>query len=71
MFPSSFSLPFDILGVLTVDVKIATLSDIGWVVSHSYTLYGPLLVGAATVLYEGTNISLTAMVAYGSARYEA
>ncbi|KAJ4407269.1 putative NRPS-like protein biosynthetic cluster [Gnomoniopsis sp. IMI 355080] len=32
---------------------IATLSDIGWVVSHSYTLYGPLLVGAATVLYEG------------------
>ncbi|KAK4230227.1 acyl-CoA synthetase short-chain family member 3, mitochondrial [Podospora fimiseda] len=28
-------------------------SDIGWVVSHSYTLYGPLLVGAATVLYEG------------------
>lgn len=33
--------------------KMATLSDIGWVVSHSYTLYGPLLVGAATVLYEG------------------
>lgn len=28
-------------------------SDIGWVVSHSYTLYGPLLTGAATVLYEG------------------
>ena len=28
-------------------------SDIGWVVSHSYTLYGPLLAGAATVLYEG------------------
>lgn len=34
-------------------MKIATLSDIGWVVSHSYTLYAPLLVGAATVLYEG------------------
>lgn len=32
---------------------MACLSDIGWVVSHSYTLYGPLLVGAATVLYEG------------------
>ena len=29
------------------------LSDIGWVVGHSYTLYGPLLAGAATVLYEG------------------
>ena len=28
-------------------------SDIGWVVSHSYTLYGPLLTGAATVLFEG------------------
>lgn len=28
-------------------------SDIGWVVGHSYTLYGPLLAGAATVLYEG------------------
>ncbi|KAK4151432.1 acyl-CoA synthetase short-chain family member 3, mitochondrial [Chaetomidium leptoderma] len=31
-------------------------SDIGWVVSHSYTLYGPLLTGAATVLYEGKPI---------------
>ncbi|CAK7566923.1 MAG: hypothetical protein SEPTF4163_004877 [Sporothrix epigloea] len=29
------------------------LSDIGWVVGHSYTLYGPLLTGAATVVYEG------------------
>lgn len=28
-------------------------SDIGWVVGHSYTLYGPLLVGSATVLFEG------------------
>lgn len=33
--------------------QLACFSDIGWVVSHSYTLYGPLLVGAATVLYEG------------------
>ncbi|KAI3398207.1 hypothetical protein diail_9684 [Diaporthe ilicicola] len=32
---------------------MACFSDIGWVVSHSYTLYAPLLVGAATVLYEG------------------
>ncbi|KAI1362559.1 AMP-binding enzyme [Xylaria arbuscula] len=30
-----------------------TASDIGWVVGHSYILYGPLLAGAATVLYEG------------------
>lgn len=28
-------------------------SDIGWVVGHSYILYGPLLVGATTVLFEG------------------
>jgi len=32
---------------------MACFSDIGWVVSHSYTLYGPLLAGAASVLYEG------------------
>ncbi len=30
-----------------------TASDIGWVVGHSYILYGPLLRGATTVLYEG------------------
>lgn len=28
-------------------------SDIGWVVGHSFIVYGPLIVGAATVLYEG------------------
>jgi propionyl-CoA synthetase len=28
-------------------------SDIGWVVGHSYIVYGPLLNGTATVLYEG------------------
>ena len=31
-------------------------SDIGWVVGHSYIIYGPLLTGAATVLYEGKPI---------------
>ena len=30
-----------------------TASDVGWVVGHSYLVYGPLLVGATTVLYEG------------------
>jgi hypothetical protein len=30
-----------------------TASDVGWVVGHSYTVYGPLLAGATTVLYEG------------------
>ncbi|AOF89784.1 propionyl-CoA synthetase [Sinorhizobium sp. RAC02] len=28
-------------------------SDIGWVVGHSYIVYGPLLNGSTTVLYEG------------------
>jgi propionyl-CoA synthetase len=28
-------------------------SDIGWVVGHSYIVYGPLIAGMATVLYEG------------------
>ena len=28
-------------------------SDIGWVVGHSYIIYGPLLHGNTTVLYEG------------------
>ncbi|KAI8379017.1 AMP-dependent synthetase and ligase [Blakeslea trispora] len=32
---------------------IFTASDIGWAVSHSYTVYGPMLVGATTILYEG------------------
>jgi propionyl-CoA synthetase len=29
-------------------------SDIGWVVGHSYIVYGPLIFGMATILYEGT-----------------
>jgi len=28
-------------------------SDVGWVVGHSYIVYGPLLVGATTIVYEG------------------
>ena len=31
-------------------------SDIGWVVGHSYIVYGPLIGGQATILYEGTPI---------------
>jgi propionyl-CoA synthetase len=31
-------------------------SDLGWVVGHSFILYGPLLAGLTTVLYEGTPI---------------
>ena len=28
-------------------------SDIGWVVGHSYIVYGPLIAGMATIVYEG------------------
>ena len=28
-------------------------SDVGWVVGHSYIVYGPLLTGCTTILYEG------------------
>lgn len=28
-------------------------SDVGWVVGHSYIVYGPLLAGCTTVLFEG------------------
>ncbi len=28
-------------------------SDIGWVVGHSYIIYGPLIAGMATLMYEG------------------
>jgi propionyl-CoA synthetase len=31
-------------------------SDIGWVVGHSYIVYGPLIAGMATVMYEGTPV---------------
>ncbi len=28
-------------------------SDVGWVVGHSYIVYGPLLIGCTSVMYEG------------------
>ncbi len=31
-------------------------SDIGWVVGHSYIVYGPLIAGMATIMYEGVPI---------------
>jgi len=30
-----------------------TTSDIGWVVGHSYIVYGPLIYGVTTIMYEG------------------
>jgi propionyl-CoA synthetase len=31
-------------------------ADVGWVVGHSYTVYGPLIAGMSTVIYEGLPI---------------
>jgi len=31
-------------------------SDVGWVVGHSYIVYGPLLCGCTTIIYEGKPI---------------
>ena len=33
-----------------------TTSDIGWVVGHSYIIYGPLIGGMTTIMYEGLPI---------------
>jgi propionyl-CoA synthetase len=41
-----------VYGVAPGDVFWAA-SDIGWVVGHSYIVYGPLAHGCTTVLYEG------------------
>jgi propionyl-CoA synthetase len=32
---------------------IFSTSDVGWAVGHSYNIYGPLIVGATALLYEG------------------
>ena len=39
-------------GLRPSDVWWST-SDIGWVVGHSYIVFGPLLVGCTTIAYEG------------------
>ncbi|KAI9099308.1 propionyl-CoA synthetase [Phlyctochytrium arcticum] len=42
----------NICGVKPGDVFCAA-SDVGWVVGHSFIVYGPLLMGCTTVIYEG------------------
>ncbi len=41
-----------VYGVSSGDV-FCTTADLGWVVGHSYGVYGPLIAGCTTVLYEG------------------
>ncbi|KAM0752423.1 acetyl-CoA synthetase-like protein [Meredithblackwellia eburnea MCA 4105] len=38
---------------ITRNDTIFTASDFGWVVGHSFCVYSPLLVGAASVIFEG------------------
>jgi propionyl-CoA synthetase len=44
-----------VYGVKPGDVYWAA-SDVGWVVGHSYIVYGPLLTGCTTILYEGKSV---------------
>ncbi|PZP31623.1 MAG: propionate--CoA ligase [Roseateles depolymerans] len=37
-------------------------SDIGWVVGHSYIIYGPLIAGMATLMFEGLPVSPDAAI---------
>ena len=47
----AWSMP-NIYGV-TPDEVFWTASDVGWVVGHSYIVYGPLIHGCTSVMYEG------------------
>src|SRR5713101_2956273 len=42
----------NIYGVMPDEV-FWTASDVGWVVGHSYIVYGPLIYGCTSVMYEG------------------
>lgn len=33
---------------------VFTAGDVGWITGHTYVVYGPLLTGATTVVFEGT-----------------
>ncbi|KAK4613517.1 hypothetical protein CLAFUW4_08803 [Fulvia fulva] len=45
-----------VFGIRGPGDTLFTASDIGWVVGHCYIVYGPLLAGAATILFEGKPI---------------
>ncbi|EME81436.1 uncharacterized protein MYCFIDRAFT_52095 [Pseudocercospora fijiensis CIRAD86] len=42
-----------VFGICGPGDTLFTASDIGWVVGHCYIVYGPLLAGATTILFEG------------------
>ena len=43
---------------LSREDTIFCASDIGWVVGHSYIIYGPLLLGMSSVIFEGKRQSI-------------
>lgn len=43
---------------------IFATSDIGWVVGHSYIIYGPLLWGGTSIIYEGKPVGTPDVTAY-------
>lgn len=42
-----------VFDVHALDV-VFTAGDVGWITGHTYALYGPLLLGVPTVVFEGT-----------------
>jgi propionyl-CoA synthetase len=45
-------------------------SDIGWVVGHSYIVYGPLIHGATSIMYEGKPVGTPAPTAFRAIKKE-
>lgn len=50
-------------GLNSESIMFAT-SDFGWVVGHSYMVYGPLLFGCTNVIYEGKPVGTPDVGAY-------
>lgn len=46
---------FSIFGCTKDSIYFST-SDIGWIVGHSYIIYGPLLAGLTSIIYDGTPV---------------
>ncbi|GHG11029.1 propionyl-CoA synthetase [Paracoccus aerius] len=53
----------NVYGIDAGDVFWAA-SDVGWVVGHSYICYGPLAVGATTIVFEGKPVGTPDAAAY-------
>ena len=52
------------LPIFQPDEVFWTASDVGWVVGHSYIVYGPLIYGCTSVMYEGKPVGTPDAGAY-------